>query len=162
MRLCLFLLLCFFLGDARADFNCTEAGVVSNCSFRGVCYPSSGQCVCNEGYTSFPKSNQLQGPQCNYKQKSRLVPFILHIIVGWCTGLGSFLLAEYAYGAAQLVTFWCAVACIPCVFHVMELGIVLVFCTGSAAAGVWITVLVKIGTADFSDANGAPLSPAWF
>jgi hypothetical protein len=98
------------------------------------------------------------GPECNYKQTKWAAPFLLQFFLGFPTGCGAFMVGREDYGGAELGLFWgglilsCAVGawnkdCGLCTYTVVTL----------TNLALWITILVKIGNQDFTDAQGAPL-----
>ncbi len=134
-------------------FNCTNALI--DCSNKGVC-ADSRTCICNDGYITFQNNPVVQ---CNYKQTKIIGPFLAQFFIGWFTGVGCFMLHELGYGLAQLLIF---VLC-PVVFYRLakygmdNTGMFIAVASFLTLDALWITTLVKIGTFQFTDANGAPM-----
>lgn len=156
--------LCCLTVPVQGNFNCSDGAEITTCSGRGQCDIATGQCLCNDGYISFPPEKKLNGPQCSYKQETPTLAFVLHFFIGLETGVGAFILGEDSYGAAQLVTFWVATifGCLIGACGESSDSLALIFTSISvssflASTGLWITILVKIGQGDFTDSNGAPL-----
>lgn len=95
------LLLLVAASTAALASNCTQP--VLDCSGRGQCVPSSSDCFCDDGYVTHPPDAV---PQCNYKQTSRLAPFLVSLFVGPYTGAGYFMIGQTGLGVGQLLLFW--------------------------------------------------------
>jgi hypothetical protein len=140
----------------QSAFNCTNPTI--DCSGRGQCLNGT-KCLCDDNYITYPSDSR---PQCNYKQETRLVPFLLSMIFGEFTGCGAFMLGENAWGVSQLVVFWVPIIFAVCLSYcLLDMNDIIIGCLGclwvSAIIGMYIAVLVLIGTAEFTDQEGAPL-----
>lgn len=142
--------------------NCTDP--VEDCSGNGYCL-SPRACRCFDNYITFPAKNQV--PQCNYKQTTALAPFLLQFFLGWFTGVGPFMLGQYPFAIAELLV--CTpLMCILCgaVFkfmnHDKDFMAMCSYCLSCfcvlAIFGLWISSLIFIGTFQWTDVNGAPIS----
>jgi len=137
------------------NFNCTNP--VVDCSGRGQCL-NANACLCDDNYITFPSDNQYE---CNYKQTTRLAPFLLQFFLGGFTGCGAFMLGENAWGGGMIATVWGGVIILVVSSTIGNKGEVLVPCFTC----LWIclticlhvSILVFIGNGDFTDRDGAPM-----
>jgi len=146
-------------------FKCVDD---KSCSGFGKCYPASdNNCRCDPGHISFPLDSD---PQCNYTQKRQLVAFLCELFLGF--GAGHFYTERYNMAVAKLCCFlfgiyiiclfplttkWvndrcqndCMVINVACFYYYCVLGL-----------AVWfIYDLVKFGSNEYLDGNGAVLQP---
>ena len=83
--------------------NCTSP---ASCSWNGFCVDIN-TCRCDDGYTTHynkgnNKDNNNVTKACNYKQKSRLVAFLLQFFL-FIVGAGNWYLDNVALAAGQLI-----------------------------------------------------------
>jgi hypothetical protein len=155
--------------------NCTNAYL--QCSGNGMCTDPVGftnnltnsTCYCANNYITWPAEAY---PECNYAQTKRLLPFLLHLFLGPYTGVGAFMLGEVGVGVAEVVIFFFGLLplCIYCICiegdvdttnpkhtcgECVKLVYILIWIF--VITGIYIGVLVNIGTAVYTDKNNAPL-----
>ena len=87
-KICLFIFILSIIYVSRSEFICISE---FDCSYNGICNTNS-ECICDKGYTTWNSDIQ-----CNYKQKSVVIAFILHIFLFFIGGgewyLGNIILA---------------------------------------------------------------------
>lgn len=113
-----------------------QCQVDSDCGIHARCYHSSNNetiCICEEGYIRTGKSTT-----CNYKQRDKLVAFLLSLFVG-ALGMDWFYLARTSEGYIVAGVFK------------------LITCGG---CGIWWLVdWIRILADGFPDGNGEELKP---
>lgn len=150
---------CLTVAKSTEPFNCSNGDSVAACSgVRGVCNHRTGQCICSDNFITWPRDQVTRGPQCNRRQTVRLGAFHLHVVLGYATGVGAFMLGETAYGVCALLLFIFGLA-----FKIYgeshkdpKCSVLGRLCT-IGGFGLWIAILVQIGTGSFTDKNGVPL-----
>lgn len=144
--------------------NCSSA---RDCSFRGACDLSTGQCFCEHGRLTFPASHAVG---CNYAQKQQLTAVLLSAFLG-VTGADQFYLGHYDLGAGKLVYVWGGLLVMVCVFSaaqvctsrapavaVLAMCLVCLWATGGV---VWYLYdFIRLAACQQLDARGAPLQSA--
>jgi len=151
----LLLVCCTLAVGSPSETNCTS---IETCSGRGQCLPQAkpGQaCLCDDGYITFDAANNQE---CNYKQTQRLPAFLVEFFFGIVSGAGCFMLGENGWGSAQIVLFWVGL-CVAVAAQKSETaaGACFYLLWSLALLAVEIAALVLIGSAEFTDKNGALL-----
>lgn len=99
-------------------FNCNSP---EDCSSNGICGVTGGNCICDDGFTTFIDFNEYNttitnnGTQsykvkmCNYAQRRQLTAFCLSLLVGF--GSEHFYLGKSDLGISKLVFYmFCCIA----------------------------------------------------
>jgi hypothetical protein len=139
----------------------------NKCSkYNSVCLlvEDSFSCVCNEGFTTYPETNN---EKCNYSKKSQLTAFLLELFITY--GAGHIYSENYKYGIPKLFfwlfSYYLFIALRMIVKNSEEnpsLSLIVViaaffFCFGMLT---WhIVDLVLYGMNIYSDGNGIDLIP---
>ncbi len=101
-------------------YGCTTPGLkVAECDYNGVC-TATGGCHCDDGYVTHDSPTV----GCNYKQKSRVIAFLLSFFLGIEGGAGEWYLGNEELALAQLLTTWVGL-----------IGIAILMCALSCAFG---------------------------
>ena len=143
-----------------------------DCSNHGSCNKEGNDCVCNDGYLTFP--NETTTDKCSYKQKQQLIAFGLEFFFGLFGG-GSWYLGRSNYALIKISVLWLA----PC--GMLILGILYAcFCSKESTqkkknsdndgcadfiGGIWKFTLISwwladwimIAINDVKDGNGAAM-----
>lgn len=152
------------------DLNAREC-TDGYCSYHGRCNDEKTECICDKGYITFKSSD---GKQCNYKQKSTLVAFLLEFFLGAEAGAGYLYLGQNGLGVGQLILFWlgiipvCFIMCCgllasdrrngdTCAMILAALGCLYMLGLGIGIIAWWIYALVTIAQGNVVDGNGAPI-----
>ena len=146
--------------------NCSTIGIQSEyCSFNGICTTSTS-CKCDDGYITFPTDNK---EQCNYKQKSMLIAFLLSFFLGIVSGAGEWYLGNIGLAVGQLVFMWgfspfiCIIACCAASISGEDNKVFscLFKCLGALwGSGIivwWLCDWIMIINGTTNDSNGASL-----
>lgn len=91
------------ISNANVNYSCSTPGLkVEECNYRGTC-TTAGYCICDDGYTTYPENSSTG---CNYKQKSRVVAFLLSFFLGAESGAGEWYLGNTGLAVGQLLLLW--------------------------------------------------------
>lgn len=145
------------------EFECQNAYI--NCAGNGYCI-SNGTfnfaCKCDSGYVT---AGCAPNVQCCYKQKSRVLLFLISFFFGF-TGAPYFMLGESGLGAGILLLFigGILVAATSACFMETAAGGALACLGGSAilAAEAWhmaLWIMFAAGTEHVKDSNGVAVGP---
>lgn len=98
-------------GNGTNTFKCEVPA--EDCNNHGACNKEGTDCICDDGYLTFPDSD---AEKCNYKQKKQWIAFTLEFIFGIFAG-GSWYLERTDYGLIKISVLWLA----PCFLFIVYL-----------------------------------------
>lgn len=154
------------LSTAVQEFECRTPYV--DCANHGVCV-SNGTfnfaCKCDSGYTT---ANCAQNVQCCYKQKSRVLLFLISFFFA-ATGAPYFMLGATGLGVGILLLWCCGCCCLGAGGRAAADGenkpasiIACIGCLAFLAANAWclaLWIMFASETEDVKDKNGVPVAP---
>jgi TM2 domain. len=85
--ICIFISISNYISDNNSEldllissnFTCVPNTKDIECNYHGVCTSAGDDCICDEHYITYNPPNNTK---CNYKQKKRLVAFLLQFYFG--------------------------------------------------------------------------------
>ena len=151
---------------AVQEFECLNP--MYNCAGHGVCI-SNGTvdvaCKCDSGYVT---ANCPAAVQCCYKQKSRVLLFLISFFFAF-TGAPYFILGATGLGVGILLLCCCGFCCASAGGTVAKEGdnkpaslIACIGCLAFSAAMVWdlaLWIMFAAETETVKDKNGVPVAP---
>lgn len=151
---------------AVQEFVCVNP--MYNCAGHGVCI-SNGTvnvaCKCDSGYVT---ANCPAAVQCCYKQKSRVLLFLISFFFAF-TGAPYFILGATGLGVGILLLCCCGLCCASAGGTVAKEGdnkpaslIACIGCLAFSAAMVWdlaLWIMFAAETETVTDKNGVPVAP---
>eukprot|EP01084_Bolivina_argentea_P163590 284561_1 len=142
-------------------FSCSDP--IIDCNGHGLCL-TTNECLCNDGYITY---NSVDGTECNYKQQSQLVAFLLSFFIG-TAGVGRFYVGDNALGAIKLciVFVGCCCWCICIIGSYANkqdacagIGMCIMCLTFVASSIWWIVDWILFAMNEIPDKNGVQLEP---
>ena len=152
------------------NFTCTVPA--EDCNNHGGCNREANDCICDDGYLTFPKNNTNK---CSYKQSKQWIAFILELFLG-IFGAGNWYLGRNEYAAIKVCILWV----FPCFSFLLTLFYTIIcikesknsekknsnteecgYCIGllwSLTIFTWCVIdLIIIAIGDIEDGQGAPI-----